>query len=74
MPLVPVVTLESRMFNVNEGLLPAMVADLDSAKGVQLLRMLHIESRAGAAKKTLEQVLNLGRESLKVLWHSATKS
>ncbi|CAN5502631.1 50S ribosome-binding GTPase [soil metagenome] len=71
MPLVPVVALESRMFNVNECLLPAMAAHLDGAKGVQLLRVLHVEGRAGAAKKTLEQVLNLGRESLKVLWQSA---
>ena len=70
---MPVVTLESRMFNVNEALLPAMAAHLDGAKGVQLLRVLHVEGRAGAARKTLDQVLNLGKESLKVLWAAAKK-
>jgi hypothetical protein len=67
-PTAPVVALPSRLFNVREGLLPLIAAQVPDARGAAVLRLFHEEARSGGGAKAVEQVLNVGREALKAVW------
>lgn len=69
-PMTPVVTLPSRLFNVQEGLLPLIAAQVPDARGAAILRLFHEEGKSGGGAKAVEQVLNVGREALKAVWAS----
>lgn len=68
LPIVPVVTLPDRLFNVKEELLPTIAKLIPDARGAAILRLFHQEGIRGAGAKAVEQVMNLGREALKTVW------
>lgn len=70
---VPICTAPGKEWNVSDGLTEVMAATMDDTRGTALLKLLHREGRAGAAKKTVDQVLNAGREALGILWNSVRK-
>jgi predicted GTPase len=70
LPMVPVCVMAGRVWNVAEALVPAMAAKLDSARGVGALRAFHASDSGQDWRRTLEQTLALGRETLKVLWNA----
>ncbi len=69
--IVPVCTAAGKEWNVTDGLTELMAAAMDDAHGTALLKLFHTEARAGAARKTVDQVLSAGREALRILWASA---
>jgi uncharacterized protein len=69
----PVCTVPEREFGIRDGLVPAMAAHMDHARGSALLRLFHLEGAADAGKKAVNQLLNAGKEALKILWDSAKK-
>jgi predicted GTPase len=58
--VVPVCTEEGKVFNVEEGLLPAILQQLDEARGVSLLRALHAEADANKARRVWQQIKAAG--------------
>ena len=58
---------------MREGLTALMAAAMDDTHGTSLVKLLHREGRAGAARKTVDQVLNAGREALGILWQSVKR-
>jgi uncharacterized protein len=68
--IVPVCTAAGKEWNVVDGLAESMAATLDDAHGAAILRSFHSESRTGRAARTVEQILNGGREAIKILWSS----
>jgi hypothetical protein len=58
---------------VKDELLPAVVAFLGEARGVSLLRALHVEASADQTKRVVNQVLNAGGQLLKAWWESSKK-
>jgi uncharacterized protein len=71
--LVPVCTAAGRVWNVREELLPAVSARLSEARGVSLLRALHLADAYETTKKVVGQALNAGKELLKAAWHGGRK-
>jgi predicted GTPase len=69
----PVCTAAGREFGLTDGLVPAMAAHMDHARGSALLRVFHLEGKADAGRKAVGQLVNAGREALKILWESAKK-
>lgn len=69
----PVCTASGREWNVREGLTALMAAAMDDSHGTSLLKLLHRQGHAGAARKTVDQVLNAGREALGILWQSVKR-
>jgi uncharacterized protein len=58
--VVPVCTEEGKVFNVAEELLPAILQQLDEARGVSLLRALHAEADANKARRVWQQIKAAG--------------
>lgn len=71
--VVPICTAPDREFGVKDELLPTLAAQLDDARGVQLLRILHAEAGADKTRKVINQALNAGKEALRLLWQNANK-
>ncbi|WP_149108708.1 GTPase family protein [Limnoglobus roseus] len=71
--IVPVCIATGKEWNVQDGLTELMAAAMDDAHGTALLKLFHTESRAGAARKTVDQVLSAGRVALRALWESAKR-
>ncbi len=65
--LVPVRAEAGKEYNVQEGLVPLILADLDEARAVAMLRALRAESDRGKAMKVMGQLREVG----KVLWQYA---
>jgi predicted GTPase len=61
--LVPVCTAPGKVWNVEEGLLPAVMERLDEAHGVALLRCLRAEADTGKVRRIFHQLLGLAREA-----------
>ena len=59
---VPVCGAEGKEYNVREGLMLQVAAHLDTARGVSLLRALHLEGLIDHTKKAFGQVVNAGKE------------
>ena len=70
---VPVCTALNREFGVQDELLPTLAAQLDDARGVQFLRVLHAEAAADKTRKVIGQALNAGKEALRLIWQNANK-
>ena len=58
---------------IKDGILPEMADRLDDARGAALLRTFHAEAEADKRRRVVNQVLNAGREALKILWANANK-
>jgi uncharacterized protein len=65
--VLPVCGADGKVFNVREELMPEIAERLGEARGVSLLRALHIDSAVHRTKKVMGQVLNVGREVLKAV-------
>lgn len=71
--VVPVCAESGKEWNVRGELIEMLAAALDDTRGTALLKAFHREGRAGAARKTVDQVLNAGREALGILWQSVKR-
>jgi uncharacterized protein len=71
--LVPVCTAAGRVWNVREELLPAVSVRLSEARGVSLLRALHLGDAIESTKKVVGQVYNAGKELIKAAWQGGRK-
>jgi hypothetical protein len=71
--VVPVCGAAGRVFNVREELLSEVADKLDHARGVSLLRALHVDSAVHRTRQVLGQVANVGKEVLKALWKPGGK-
>jgi hypothetical protein len=71
--VVPVCTATDKEYNVREELLPEIADRLGDARGVSLLRALHMDFAIHRTKKVVGQVMNVGREVLKALWKQGGK-
>ncbi len=71
--VVPVCAEAGKEWNVQGELIEMLAAALDDTRGTALLKAFHREGRAGAARKTVDQVLNAGREALGILWQSVKR-
>lgn len=65
--IVPVCGAVGKEFNVRDELMPEIADKLGEARGVSLLRALHIDSAVHRTKKVMGQVMNVGREVLKAV-------
>lgn len=65
--VVPVCTAAGRVLNVRDDLLPEIAERLDHARGVSLLRALHIDAAVHRTKKVFGQVYNAGKEVLRAV-------
>jgi predicted GTPase len=66
--LVPVCAAAGKVWNVEEGLLPAVMERLDEAHGVALLRCLRAEADTGKVRRVFDQLLGLAREAAWGAW------
>ncbi len=66
--VVPVCTAPGKVWNVEEGLLPAVMERLDEAHGVALLRCLRAEADTGKVRRLFHQLLGLAREAARGTW------
>jgi uncharacterized protein len=71
--IVPVCAEAGKEWNIRGELAELLAAALDDTRGTALLKAFHTEGRAGAARKTVDQVLNAGREALGILWQSVKR-
>lgn len=71
--VVPVCTAAGKEMGVKDELLPAVVAFLGEARGVSLLRALHVEASADQTKRVVNQVLSAGGQLLKAWWETTKK-
>ncbi len=73
MKVVPVCTAASREWNVREELLTAVSARMNEARGLALLRALHLTDVYDTTKKVVGQVMNAGKELMNAAWHGGNK-
>jgi predicted GTPase len=71
--VVPVCTAAGKETGVKDELLPAVAAQLGEARGVGLLRALHVEASADKARRVIRQVASAGGQLLRILWDNANK-
>jgi hypothetical protein len=64
--VVPVCVAEGKVYGVQEWLLPRIVELLDEARAVALLRCLQAEADTGKIRKVLDQLLQAGKQLLRV--------
>jgi len=65
---VPICTAAGKEADVKDGLISAMVKRLPEARGVGLLRTLHMEANADKTMQMVGQAFNAGREVLKAVF------
>jgi predicted GTPase len=70
---VPVCGAPGKEFGIRDDLLPTVAGYLGEARGVGLLRALHIEATAAQTRRVMNQVLNAGGQLLKAWWETAKK-
>jgi predicted GTPase len=66
--VVPVCGAPGKVFGVEEALLPAIMARLDEAHGVSLLRCLRAEADAHKVRKVFDQLLAIGKTIVRAVW------
>jgi predicted GTPase len=71
--VVPVCTAGGKTWGIEEELLPAVLARLDEAHGVALLRCLKAEKDTGRVRKIFHQLLAVAREAARVAWEQLVK-
>jgi GTP-binding protein EngB required for normal cell division len=70
---VPVCGAPGKEFGVRDDLLPTVAGYLGEARGVGLLRALHVEATAAQTRRVMNQVLNAGGQLLKAWWETTKK-
>jgi len=70
---IPICTAPGKAMGVADDLMPTVAAFLGEARGVGLLRALHLEASAEKAKRVLKQVVNAGSQILRAFWESSVK-
>ena len=70
---VPVCARENETFNVRDGLVPAIAAHLDTARGAAVLKAFDAAGSEGQLGKLGQQLLDGGKAALGVLWQSLKK-
>jgi predicted GTPase len=70
---VPVCARENETFNVRDGLVPAVAALLDDARGAAVLKAFDAEAAADQIKKLGRQLVAGGKAALGVLWQNLRK-
>jgi len=71
--VVPVCARGGDAFGIVEGLVPAVAAQLDDARGAAVLRAFHAEAGADQWKRVGAQVLEGGKKALGILWDNLKK-
>ena len=71
--VVPVCARGGDAFGIAEGLVPAVAAQLDDARGAAVLRAFHAEAQADQWKKVGAQVLEGGKKAFGILWENLKK-
>jgi predicted GTPase len=66
---VPVCAAPGKVYGVEEWFLPTVVELLDEVHAVALLRCLRAEADAGKVRKVFQQLLAVGKQLVKQLWH-----
>ncbi|WP_088252468.1 GTPase family protein [Fimbriiglobus ruber] len=72
--VIPVCTAAGKELGVRDELLTTIAGLLGEARGVGLLRALHLEALAGRTKKVVRQLVNAGGQLLKAYLESSRKS
>ena len=70
---IPICTAPGKPMGVADELMPTVAAFLGEARGVGLLRALHLEASAEKAKRVLKQIVNAGSQVLRAFWESSIK-
>jgi hypothetical protein len=70
---VPVCGAPGKEFGVRDDLLPTVAGYLGEARGVGLLRALHVEATAAQTRRVMNQALNAGGQLLKAWWETTKK-
>jgi len=70
---VPVCALEKECTGIAEELTPALATQLTDARGAALLRVFHAEGAADRYQKLGSQLLEGGKQAIKVLWENWKK-
>jgi len=68
--IVPIATHPERIYNVREELLPAVVEQVDAARGTAMLRLFERESTTGSTRRAVDQITSVSREALQAMWQS----
>lgn len=63
----PVCTAEGKVYGVDEWLLPALLSQLDEARGVELVRCLRAEADQGKVRKVFQQLFAAGKEAVNLM-------
>jgi predicted GTPase len=66
--IVPLCTQAGKVYGLEEWLLPTLAELLDEAHAVALLRCLRAEANTGKIRRTLHQLLEVGKQAARVLW------
>jgi predicted GTPase len=72
--VAPVCTAAGKAYGIDDGLLPAMAAQLDEARGVAFLRAVKQEADGGRIQRLFSQVWNAGKLGGTVLWEALGKA
>jgi predicted GTPase len=71
--VVPVCVAAGKVYGIDEWLLPALAEMLDEAHAVALLRTLKAEFDRTKVRKVFKQLLDAGRQAVKVFWKGLPK-
>src|SRR6185369_9928165 len=65
--IVPVCTVEGKVYGIEDGVLPALAAELDEARVVAVLRCLRNEPDTGKVRRVFGQLVEAGKGLLTAL-------
>lgn len=68
--VVPVCTEAGKVWGVDEGLLPALAAQLNEARGVAFLKTVKAESDSGKIRRVFSQVWEAGKAGGSIVWEA----
>jgi predicted GTPase len=68
--VLPVCAAPSKVYGVEEWLLPAIAGQLDEARGVALLRCLRAEIDENKVRKIFHQLLAAAKETARIVWRN----
>jgi hypothetical protein len=64
---LPVCTVASKVYGVEEWLIPALAGEIDEAHAVAFLRAIHAEARTGRTSKVFRQLTEAGKQVARAL-------
>jgi predicted GTPase len=68
--VVPACTASGKVYGVDEGVLPALAAQLNEARGVAFLKAVKSEADSGKIRKVFSQVWEVGKAGGSILWQA----